>query len=94
MYFSTIQGNEPVQKSYTDGCQCGAVQYELTGVQQQLYVVIVRSVKDSRGSAFEMALLIKENGLKLSGELKIFERISNAGNRVTAYVCPNCGVRI
>ena len=30
-----------------------------------------------------MTLFIKENGLKVSGELKKFERISNAGNRVT-----------
>ena len=41
-----------------------------------------------------MTLLVKENGLKVSGELKKFERISDAGNRVTAYFCPNCGVRI
>ena len=41
-----------------------------------------------------MALLIRENGHKVSGEIKKFERISNADNRVTAYFCPNCGVRI
>ena len=46
------------------------------------------------GSAFGMALLIKENGFEVSKEIKKFERISNAGNRVTAYFCPNCGVRI
>ena len=46
------------------------------------------------GSAFGMAFLIRENGHKVSGEIKKFERISNAGNLVTAYFCPNCGVRI
>jgi len=46
------------------------------------------------GSAFGIALLIRENGHKVSGEIKKFERISNANNRVTAYFCPNCGVRI
>ena len=41
-----------------------------------------------------MTILVKENGLKVSGELKKFERISDGGNRVTTYFCPNCGVRI
>ena len=45
-------------------------------------------------SAFGMTLLVRENGLKVSGELKKFERISDGGNRVTAYFCSDCGVRI
>ena len=41
-----------------------------------------------------MTLLVKENGLKVSIELKKFERISDGGNVVTAYFCQNCGIRI
>ena len=89
-----MQGNERMQKSFTGGCQCGAVRYELTGAPERLYACHCKECQRQTGSAFGMTLLVKENGLKISGELKKFERISDAGNRVTAYFCPNCGVRI
>ena len=45
-------------------------------------------------SAFGMALLITVNGLKVYGELKKFERISESLSWVTADFCNNCGDRI
>ena len=41
-----------------------------------------------------MTILVKENGLKVSGKLQKFERISDADNLVIVYSCPDCGVRI
>ena len=76
------------------GYQCGAVRYELIGVPERLYACHCRKCQRRWESAFGMTLLVKENGFKVSGELKKFERISDGGNRVTAYFCPNCGVRI
>ena len=83
-----------MQKSYMGGCPCGAVRYELIGVPERLYACHCRKCQRRWESAFGMTLLVKENGFKVSGELKKFERISDGGNRVTAYFCPNCGVRI
>ena len=45
-------------------------------------------------SAFGMALLITVNGLKVYGELKKFERISESLSWVTADFFNNCGDRI
>lgn len=89
-----MQGNERMQKSSMGGCLCGAVRYELIGVPERLYACHCKECQKQSESAFGMTLLVKENGLKVSGELKKFERISDGGNRVTAYFCPNCGVRI
>ena len=89
-----MQGNERVQKSYMGGYLCGAVRYELIGVPEQLYACHCKECQRQSESAFGMTLLVKENGLKVSGELKKFERISDGGNRVTAYFCHNCGVCI
>ena len=83
-----------MQKSYMGGCLCGAVRYELIGVPERLYACHCKECQRQSESAFGMTLLVKENGLKVSGELKKFERISDGGNRVTAYFCPNCGVHI
>ena len=78
-----------MQKSYMGGCPCGAVRYELIGVPERLYACHCKECQRQLESAFGMTLLVKENGLKVSGELKKFERISDGGNRVTAYFCPN-----
>ena len=83
-----------MQKSYMGGCLCGAVRYELIGVPERLYACYCKECQRQSESAFGMTLLVKENGLKVSGELKKFERISDGSNWVTAYFCPNCGVRI
>ena len=78
-----------MQKSYMGGCPCGAVRYELIGVPERLYACHCKECQRQSESAFGMTLLVKENGLKVSGEPKKFERISDGGNRVTAYFCPN-----
>ena len=83
-----------MQKSYMGGCLFGAVRYELIGVLERLYTCDCKECERQSESAFGMTLLVKENGLKVSGELKKFERISDGGNRVTAYFCHNCGVCI
>ena len=59
-----------------------------------MYACHCKECQRQSESAFGMTLLVKESGFKVSGELKKFERISDGGNRVTAYFCPNCGVRI
>ena len=41
-----------------------------------------------------MTLLVKESGVRVSGELNKLERISDGVNRLTVYFCPNCGRRI
>ena len=58
-----MQGNERMQKSYTGGCQCGEVQYELTGVPKRLYAFNYKECQRQSGSAFGMTRLVKENGV-------------------------------
>ena len=83
-----------MQKRSMGGCLCGAVRYELISVPERLYACHCKECQRQSESAFGMTLLSTENGPKVSGELQMFERISDGGNRVKAYFCPNCGVRI
>ena len=39
-------------------------------------------------------MLVKEEGITVTGTLKEFSRTSDKGNLVKAYFCPECGVRI
>jgi len=64
-----MQENERMRKSYTGGCQCDAVRYELTGIPERLYACHCRECQRQSGSAFGMTILVKENGLKVSGKL-------------------------
>ena len=49
-----------------------------------LYGCPCKDCQRQSGSAFDMTLLGKETALKVSGKLKKFERIFDAGNCVTA----------
>ena len=60
------------------------VRYEAINVPEGLYACHCKKCQKQSGSAFDMTLLVKENSLKVSGKLKNFERIFDAGNRVTA----------
>ena len=41
-----------------------------------------------------MTMLVNEDGIDVTGTLKEFVRISDKGNSVKGYFCPECGVRI
>ena len=60
------------------------VPQEVTDVPEGLYAYHCKECQRQPGSAFDMTLLVKENDLKASGKLEKFERIFDAGNRVTA----------
>ena len=41
-----------------------------------------------------MTMLIKESAFEVSGLVRMFTRMSDKGNTVEAYFCPECGIRI
>ena len=81
-------------KSYLGGCQCGRVRYTLTQDPVRLYACHCTECQRQSGSAFSMTMLVNEDGIDVTGTLKEFVRISDKGNSVKGYFCPECGVRI
>ncbi|MFT4519171.1 MAG: hypothetical protein ACI9JM_001562 [Halioglobus sp.] len=49
------------------------------------------SCQKRTGSAFNLALIIPTDALKLSGDLTPWTRITEQGNRNTRYSCASCG---
>ena len=76
------------------GCQCGSVRYSLKGSPERLYTCHCAECQTQSGSAFGMSMWVKQNSIKVTGKLKEFVRVSDRGHKITAYFCPECGVRI
>ena len=91
---SSLKRDKIMTSSYSGGCQCGAVRYTLSQEPERLYTCHCTECQTQSGSAFGMTMLVKEEGITVTGTLKEFSRTSDKGNLVKAYFCPECGVRI
>ena len=79
----------------TGSCQCGGVQYRLTGTPLPLVICHCTECQKQTASAFGMALPVAKQDLKLlSGTLKKWRRLADSGREVFCYFCPDCGTRI
>jgi hypothetical protein len=76
-------------------CQCGNVNYE---VLDEPLVTVACHCKDCQKlstSAFSVSMILNRSGFRiLSGELKRWERPTDAGGVAVCWFCPNCGNRI
>ena len=79
----------------TGGCQCGGIRYEVTGAPQQVVVCHCTVCQRQSGSAFGMALVVKEEDFRIiQGEVKTYASKSAAGRAKLGAFCPGCGTRI
>ena len=76
------------------GYQCGSIRYTLTREPKRLYTCHCTECQRQSGSGFGMTMLVKEEGIEVTGTLKEFVRVSDKGNIVTAYFCSENGARI
>lgn len=82
-------------KQMTGRCQCGDVQYKITGEPVMLMVCHCQDCQKQSGSAFGMTLMVKSEAFELtSGDVKTFSSKSDAGRGKTTSFCPTCGTRI
>lgn len=76
----------------TGGCQCGAIRYEISEAPQQVYACHCRDCQRLTSSAFPMAVIVAENGFRLSGvKPRALQRLADSGRTSTRWVCPECG---
>lgn len=77
------------------GCQCGKVRYEVRGAPLQLYACHCTECRRQSGSAFGMSLQVRRDDLVVTqGEPAVWERGTDAGNRLACWFCPHCGTRL
>ncbi len=72
-------------------CQCGSVQYTVSGEPLMTYACHCTDCQKRTGSAFSMGCIYSLRALSLTGELSEWTRKSDDGNSNTRYSCKACG---
>ncbi|MEL7197345.1 MAG: GFA family protein [Pseudomonadota bacterium] len=80
--------------SYTGGCQCGAVRYEIAANALSGYACHCRECQKQSASAFGISVPVFRNALTIEGELREWTRTTDSGNTTSCYFCPKCGTRV
>ena len=75
----------------TASCFCGQLQAECAGDPFRVSVCHCLDCKKRSGSAFAYQSRWPEAQVRISGEHKEWERVSDAGNKTRFYFCPQCG---
>lgn len=76
------------------GCQCGAVRYLLSGAPIVFYICHCLECQKQSSSAFGESFRVHQADLKVTGEVKTYQRGSASGSVVECDFCPNCGTRL
>lgn len=75
-------------------CLCGAVHYETTAPPVVVGHCHCVDCRKSSGTGHGTHVAVFEDGLKLRGALKSYDRAADSGNIVTRCFCPDCGSAI
>ena len=76
-------------------CHCGYITYEAEIDPDKTLVCHCTDCQTLSGSAFRVVAYTREDAFKLlSGELKIYVKISESGNKRPQSFCPECGTPI
>lgn len=72
-------------------CHCGAVQFEVEGEPLRMAQCHCNACRRLTGTGHVVHAFFKSDQVKISGETKVFESISDAGNKRYRHFCPVCG---
>ena len=73
-------------------CFCGQITYEAELDTDRILICNCTDCQTLSGSAFRTVAFTTENGFTLlSGELKVYVKIADSGNRRQQAFCGNCG---
>ena len=75
-------------------CMCGAVRYTCKSEPVTTVVCHCRDCQKHTGSAFATAMFFLKLDIDINGELKSFDKATDAGNVMTRTFCNTCGSHI
>lgn len=94
-YSIQIWRREVVSASYTGGCQCGQVRYEIRAEPLTLYLCHCKECQKQSSSAFGMSLTVPRDAVVIvQGQPKAWTRKADSGREVKCLFCDNCGTRL
>ena len=79
---------------FTGSCLCGSVYYKSNSDPLVIQNCHCDQCRKATGSVYLTNLFIKEENFEINGELNNYTHLSDAGNNMTKYFCPNCGSQV
>ena len=73
------------------GCRCGAVRYEASWPPLTTLVCHCKNCQKQAGSALSVVAVLPRDGLKVEGDLTIYEDKGTSGQTVYRQFCAKCG---
>lgn len=78
-------------KTFTGGCLCGAVRYEISAEPIMAGRCRCRSCRSLSGAGHSVLAAFPEDAVSVSGQVKGYNWTANSGAAITTEFCPNCG---
>ena len=75
-------------------CLCGAVTFESSSEPMFQANCHCDDCRRSGGSVYASFAFVDETNLKISGDTKTYESLSDSGNTMTRHFCPTCGSHV
>lgn len=83
-----------MSESYTGGCACGAIRYEIPGEPVVSNDCQCRDCQRESGTGHGSHLTFLSEGVKLTGEGKHWDMVADTGNVKTRSFCAACGTPV
>lgn len=79
----------------TGRCQCGTIQFEVSGEARQVYACHCRDCQKQSASAFGISVIHAPEDLNIiSGRPKSWTRATDSGGSLACFFCETCGTRL
>ena len=79
---------------FTGSCLCGSVNYKSNSDPLIIQNCHCDQCRKATGSVYLTNLFIKEENFEITGKVNNYTHLSDAGNNMTKYFCPNCGSQV
>lgn len=83
-----------MSRKLTGGCRCGALRYECAAEPVVSLICHCRDCQRASGAGAVPLIAVPKDALKMTGEARYFETVSDSGHRVHRGFCPTCGSRV
>lgn len=78
-------------QSYTGGCACGSVRYEIAAESVMAGHCQCRDCQHASGGGHASMLMFPADAIKITGTAKYHQVRADSGNMVNRGFCPDCG---
>ncbi|MGI9351878.1 MAG: GFA family protein [Rhizobiaceae bacterium] len=72
-------------------CSCGALRTICDGTPELVSLCHCNACQKRTGAPFGIAAFFLRNSVRMEGDYKSYQRMSDSGNQVTFNFCVNCG---